>query len=76
MSITVVVVVMSVLAVVAVLVLTSVVVVVVAVVVVVVLTDMIRGVVTNIGLGVLEDVSVMTAFEFVMPGHPLEEFRC
>ena len=44
-------------------------------------TGIIRGVRTNISVGVFVDVNVimfggvMTAFEFAMSG-PLEEFRC
>ena len=44
-------------------------------------TDMMRGVLSNIDVDVLVDVNVnrfpvsMNAFEFVMPD-PLEEFRC
>ena len=47
------------------------------------LTDIRLGLLTNnIGVDVLVDVNVnvsagvMTAFEFAMPGRPLEEFRC
>ena len=51
--------------------------------VVIALTDIRLGLLTNnIGVDVLVDVNVnvsagiMTVFEFVMPGRPLEEFRC
>ena len=47
------------------------------------LTDIRLGLLANnIGVDVLVDVNVnvsaggMAAFEFAMPGHPLEEFRC
>ena len=47
------------------------------------LTDIRLGLLANnIGVDVLVDVNanvsagVMTAFEFAMPGRPLEEFRC
>ena len=45
------------------------------------LTEIIRGVATNNGVGVLEDVNVnvfagaMTAFEVVIPS-PFEDLRC
>ena len=45
------------------------------------LTEIIRGVLTNIGIGVLVDnnlnvfAGVMAAFEFDMP-RPIEEVRC